>query len=226
MEVCLSLRPRYIYIYLYIHTYIYVYICIWFICRAPRTSSESKKNQTSKTFQTSPPKPSKIFWKIIFDVPKTSKNTLLELSWAVLAPSWVLLATRGPHERKKVEKSEFGSPQGSIFGGFSGHVGAMLGQAAFQERVTTTSCELVHQGLHLTRQLGPTWPQYEPTWAQLGLTWPYLRRFSMSINFGGHVDTKNSTKIITHFGSPKSVKFVRRHHGSTILKVPRPSKIL
>ena len=40
------------------------------------------------------------------------------------------------------------------------------------------------------------------------------------MDFGGHVGPKNQTKIITHLGSPKSLKCVQRLHGSTILKFP------
>ena len=90
---------------------------------------------------------------------KSYQHSLLELSWAILAASWAILATRGPQERNKTEKPEF-RPflWASILGGFSRHVVAMLGHVALQQRMESTSCELVHQGLHLTGQLGSTWP--------------------------------------------------------------------
>ena len=59
------------------------------------------------------------------------------------------------HE-KKAERTGCGTPRAYILGGLWGHVGAILVQVALQERMGTTSYELVHQGLHLTRQLGPT----------------------------------------------------------------------
>ena len=40
------------------------------------------------------------------------------------------------------------------------------------------------------------------------------------MDFGSHLGTKHHTKIINHFESPKSLKCVRRHDGSTIFKVP------
>ena len=46
------------------------------------------------------------------------------------------------------------------------------------------------------------------------------------MDFGGHVGTKNPSKIITHLGSLKSLKCVRRHHGNTIFKVPGLQKII
>ena len=112
--------------------------------------------------------PSKIYSKFHQHPPKihpqSSQNSLLKLSWAVLAASWAILAPRGPQERNKTEKPELGPPlRASILGGFPSHVGTMLGHVALQERMGTTSCELVHQGLHLTRQLGPTWPKVGPT---------------------------------------------------------------
>ena len=97
-------------------------------------------------------------------LPKSTPNSPkihLELSWAVLAASWAILAPRGPQERNKTEKPELGPP--------------------LPERIGSTSCKLMHQGLHWTRQLGSTWTQLGPTWVQLGPTWPYLRRFSMDL---------------------------------------------
>ena len=46
------------------------------------------------------------------------------------------------------------------------------------------------------------------------------------MDFGGHVGAKNPSKNITHLGSPKSLKCVRRYHGSTIFKVPGLQKII
>ena len=46
------------------------------------------------------------------------------------------------------------------------------------------------------------------------------------MDFGGHVGTKSSSKIITRLGSPKSLKCVRRLHGGTIFELPGLQKII
>ena len=97
-------------------------------------------------------------------LPKSIQNSLLEPSWAVLPASWAILAPRGHQERNKTEKPELGPLlRASILGRFSSYVGTMLGHVALQERMVSTSCELVHQGLYFTRQLGSTWTQVGPT---------------------------------------------------------------
>ena len=130
-------------------------------------TNEFTKNKT-KNLQKSIQNPPKIFPKSpqnAFQIhPKCCQNSLLDLSWAVLAASWAILAPRGPQERNKIEKPELGPPiQASILGGFSSHVGTLLGHVALQERMETTSCELINETLHLRRQLDPTWLQVKPT---------------------------------------------------------------
>ena len=46
------------------------------------------------------------------------------------------------------------------------------------------------------------------------------------MDFGGPVGSKNPTKLIIHLASRKSLKCVRRYHGSTVFKVPGLQKIL
>ena len=46
------------------------------------------------------------------------------------------------------------------------------------------------------------------------------------MDLGCHVGIKKSMKIITHLGSRKSLKFVRRLHWSTIFEVPGLQKII
>ena len=122
------------------------------------------------------PNPRKIF-------PNFALGALLGPLGPVLGP----LGAKKPSRTKKHRKTGVQTPpRASILGGFSSHVGAMLGHVALQERMTTTSCELVHQGLHLTPQ---TWP----TWSQLSPTWRSLTRLSMEL--GGLVVIRNRTKI-------------------------------
>ena len=110
---------------------------------------------------------SKFFQNPSKTIPKSTPNPRKIYSWGSLGPSWPPL---GPSWRQEALKNEtrrtnrsWEPPRASILGEFPSHVGTMLGHVALQERMGTTSCELVHQGLHLTPQLGPTWPQVGPT---------------------------------------------------------------
>ena len=84
-------------------------------------------------------------------------------SWGQDGPTWRQEGFK--NETRGKNQSSDPPIRASILRGFSNHVGTMLTHVALQERMGTTSCELVKQGLDLTPQLeGMLAPKIQQKW--------------------------------------------------------------
>ena len=127
----------------------------------------------------------------------------------------------GTPKFSQTEKPEFG-PLGLHFGRVFGpcwrYVGTGFG--AHENRILRTCTSRLASDM-------PTWPNLSPSWVNLGPAWTNLALLdTISMNFAGHLDTLNQTKITIYLHDQKFLICAWRFHGSIIFKVPGPPKII